>query len=280
MAYKSLLTILSSERCGERRVAAAVDLARQMDAHLDVLCLGIDAVQVGYYFAGADAVVQQTSIEQARLNAEATVEHAKKLLAGTDVRHSVHGMVAQFGALGDLVARYARYADLVILPKPYGSDDIPAENESLLEAALFSGQAPVLVIPDDGLPKDFGKVVVVGWNEGAEALDAVRAAMPMLKQADTVSVAIIDPAARGRNETAPGHDLSVMLDRHGVKVDVAVLARTTPRISDILMSHCRDVGATVLVAGAYGHSRFRQAILGGATRDLLTNTTVPVLMAH
>ncbi|QDY68633.1 universal stress protein [Qingshengfaniella alkalisoli] len=279
MAYKTLLTILNSPETGERRIAAASKLAASLDAHLEVLCLGIDIVQIGYYFAGADAIVQQNSIEQARGRAKEVEAQAKKLLAGSTIRWSTHGIVAQYGALNDLVAQYARYADLVVLPKPYGDTATP-EHEPILEAALFSGNAPVLVLPDDGIPEDFGKRAVIGWNEGAEALNAVRAALPALKATERTSIAIIDPPKHAPEQTGPGHALSTMLDRHGVKAEIALLPKTTPRVADVLMQHVNDTNATLLVAGAYGHSRFRQAILGGATRDLLTSTTVPVLMAH
>jgi nucleotide-binding universal stress UspA family protein len=71
-----------------------------------------------------------------------------------------------------------------------------------------------------------------------------------------------------------------MLVRHGVKAEVTVLARTMPKISDVLARHCRDVDADLLVMGAYSHSRFREAILGGATRNMLEAAEIPVFMAH
>jgi nucleotide-binding universal stress UspA family protein len=74
--------------------------------------------------------------------------------------------------------------------------------------------------------------------------------------------------------------LSQFLARHGVKAEIDVLSKTMPRVSDVLMRHVSDVNADMIVMGAYGHSRFREAILGGATRSMLEKATVPVLMAH
>ena len=71
-----------------------------------------------------------------------------------------------------------------------------------------------------------------------------------------------------------------MLVRHGVKAEITVLAKTMPRVSDVLLRHARDMNADMIVMGAYGHSRFREAILGGATRNMLENAKIPVLMAH
>lgn len=279
MAYKTLLLVVRSVDQAEAMIGDAAGLARRYDAHLDVLCLGIDQVQVGYYFAGADAIVQQTSIELASHSADDTLSKAKSLLEREDVRWSARGIVAQFGALSEVIANNARYADLVLVAKPYG-DNAMAEDEAILESALFSGQSPVLVLPESGIPNDFGTKIVVGWNEGSEALNAIRAALPALALADLTSVSIVDPPKHSPNQTEPGQALTAMLSRHGVSAEITLLPKTMPRVSDVLLSHANSIGATLLVTGAYGHSRFRQAILGGATREILEKANIPVLMAH
>ena len=109
---------------------------------------------------------------------------------------------------------------------------------------------------------------------------AVRRAMPLLTAAETVNIAVIDPPKHGPERSDPGGMLCQMLVRHGARAEVSVLAKTLPRISDILGRHVRDMDADMLVMGAYGHSRFREAILGGATRNMLEQAEVPVLMAH
>ena len=279
MSYKTIMTILREPEAAPRLVSQASALARSFDAHLDILCLGIDEVQMGYYFAGAEAVLQQTTIDMARDRAEKTAEAAETAAAREGVRYDVNGVVAQFGALGDLVADTARFADLVVLPAPYAESG-GTEDEAILEAALFPGQCPVLVLPDGELPEDFGKRAVIGWNEGTEALAAVRAALPLLRKAESCSIAIIDPPSRSPSQAEPGRRLSTMLDRHGVKASIALLPKTHPRVADVLAEHAADTGANWLVTGAYGHSRFRQAILGGATRDLLGGAKHAILMAH
>ncbi len=279
MAYKTLLTVVRSSSEAPAQIAAAAALARDHDAHLDVLCLGIDEVQMGYYFAGADAVLQQTSIAMAQEKAEKLVAEAETLAAAEGVRYSVRGMVSQYGVLNEVVGQAARFADLVVMPKPYGPD-ASLEKEAILEAALFAGGAPVLVLPEGGLPEGFPKKAVIGWNESTQALVAVRGALPFLQRAGFANVTVIDPPRHGAERADPGERLSTLLDRHGVKVEVTILARSMPKVSDVLTQHLRDTSADLLVVGAYGHSRFREAILGGATRDLLEACPVPVLMAH
>jgi nucleotide-binding universal stress UspA family protein len=161
-----------------------------------------------------------------------------------------------------------------------GEEGEAPEAEAVLEAALFDGAAPVLLLPGTLLPETLGKRVVIAWNQGREAMAAVRRALPLLRKADLVNIVVVDPPAYGPERSDPGGALCQMLVRHGVKAEVSVLARTMPRVSDVLVRHIRDQNADILVMGAYGHSRFREAILGGATRDMLELAQVPVFLAH
>lgn len=279
MAYKSLMTVLTSAETIDATLAAAIELARRQDAHLEVLCLGIDRTQAGYYYAGAAIVLQQEMLDRAEEDARALDAKVQARLAREDIRWSSEAAVAQLGALNGLVAIRARFNDLVVLPKPFGPGR-SLEDEAIVEAALFEGQTPVLVLPERGLGESLGKRVVVAWNQSSEALNAVRQSLPMLRAAEVVDIAVVDPSQHGPERSDPGGPLSQMLARHGVRAEVSVLAKTLPRVSDILMRHVHDRDADLLVMGAYGHSRFREAILGGATRAMLESAEVPVFMAH
>lgn len=279
MAYKTIVTILTDFEADVAALRAAERLARREDGHLDVICLGLDRTSPGFYYAGAEAVIVQDNLAQAQKEAAAIEEKVRRELEGTDVRWGVISGTAQLAGLTPYIAHAVRFADLVVLPKPYG-ENRGHENETITEAALFNGHVPVLVMPDGAeFPETLG-TVVVGWNESSEALTAIRAALPLLREADLVSIAIVDPPAHGPDRSDPGGLLSQMLARHGASPEVAVLAKTLPRISDVLLRHCTDTGAQLLVMGAYGHSRFRESILGGATRNILEKAEIPVLMAH
>jgi len=282
MAYKSLLTICADPARAPQTFAAAASLAMAQDGHLDALALGVDRAQLGYSYVGASAIVVQAAQENATADAQAVEAALRKAAAaaGPSLRWSSEGAVAMIGGLADLIATRSRFADLVVLAKPYGENH-GDEEEAIVESAMFQGQAPVLVLPDAPLDAtNIGKRVVIAWNQSREALNAVRYALPFLKHADQVWITIIDPPQHGPERSDPGGALCQMLVRHGVKAEVSVLARTMPRISDVLARHCRDVNADMLVMGAYGHSRFREAILGGATRNMLETAEVPVFMAH
>ncbi len=280
MAYKSLTTIVTSAAEAEAAIAPAATLAVALDAHLDILSLGIDRTQVGYSYIGGGGVLLQVAMERAEAEAREAEAAVRKACdeQPTELRWSVESAVAQVGALGDLVGLRARLADLVVLPRPYGKGR-GAEAEAVAEAALFEGQAPVLVLPGTSVT-ELPQRAVIAWNQSREAMVAVRRALPFLKRAQAVNIAVIDPPQHGPERSDPGGALCQMLVRHGVKAEVSVLARTMPRISDVLNRHVRDMDADLLVMGAYGHSRFREAILGGATRNMLEQAEVPVLMAH
>jgi nucleotide-binding universal stress UspA family protein len=282
MAYKSILTLSADPARAAQTFGAAATLAIAQDAHLDALALGVDRSQISYSYIGASVAVMQVSQDNATNDAKA-VEAAMRTAAtaaGPTLRWSSDSAIAMMGGVSDLVALRSRFADLVVLSKPYGKKH-GEEEEGIIESAMFDGQAPVLVLPDTTTDlSQIGKRIVVAWNQSREGLNAIRRAMPFLKKADHAWITIIDPPRHGPERSDPGGALCQMLVRHGIKAEVSVLSQTMPRISDVLARQAVDRDADMIVMGAYGHSRFREAILGGATRHMLEAAEVPVFMAH
>lgn len=279
VAYKSLLTVVTQLDGMDTTLAAAVRLASSYDAHLEVLCLATEQTAIGYDYMGANGALIQQMIDAAREKAAALEAAARAHLAAQDIRWSVESSSVPAGGLTETVAEYARFSDLVVQPKPYAKTD-STEIEAAIEAALFDARVPVLVLPDGKISDLPGKRIVVAWNQSNEAMAAIRAAMPLLKSAELVTVMIVDPAKLRGERSDPGGALSQMLSRHGVKAEVTVLAKTLPRFCDMLNRHARDRSADMVVMGAYGHSRLRESILGGATRGMLEQAEIPVFMAH
>lgn len=279
MAYKNILTILSDQRQAAQLDAARL-VTRQQDGHLDILCLGIDVSQPGYYFPGGAPYVYNEGLEAAENDAASLRDAvAERLATATDLRWHSEAAVAQLGGVTGLVGMRTRYADLTVLSQPYG-ENASGSGETVIEAAMFEGGCPVLVIPEAGLADTGFRRVLIAWNQSSEAMTAVRRALPLLRAADSVEIAIIDPGRAGVEGSDPGSALATMLTRHGVKAEIAVIARTAPTISDEINRRAIDIDANLIVMGAYGHSRFRQAILGGATRNMLEKSKLPVFMAR
>jgi nucleotide-binding universal stress UspA family protein len=279
MAYKSLLTFITQVEALETTIASAVALATSYDAHLEVLCFGVEQTQFDYGYLGSTGALIQQVMDIAREKAEKLEAAVREHLEPQSIRWSLESMAVPLGLLVETVAERARYCDLVVQPKPYSKGSIP-EAETVIEAALFDAKVPVLVLPDGPMVAVPGKRIALAWNQSNEAMAAVRAAIPLLKAAELVTIMIVDPIKFGTERSDPGGALSQMLARHGVKVEVTVLAKTLPRFCDMLNRHARDRSADMVVMGAYGHSRLREFILGGATRGMLEQTEVPVFMAH
>jgi nucleotide-binding universal stress UspA family protein len=279
MAYKNLLSIVTDPKISAAPLAQMAALAEDAGGHAEALCLGVDRSQTGYYYAGANAMILQETLARAKEEAATARAFAEKELSKTGATYSAEEGVVQIADIARHVAHHARFSDLVVLPRPYTRNAGP-EAEPIVEAALFEGRAPVLIVPQKAAVMTKPKTVLVAWNESLEAMTAIRKAHPFLKAADLVRVVVIDPPQHGPERSDPGGMLSQMLARHGITCEIDVLSKTMTRVSDVLMRHATDTAADLMVMGAYGHSRFREAILGGATRNMLEQAKIPVLMAH
>lgn len=279
MDYKTIVTFVRDFEAEKGVLQAAAAMTDERGGHLTVVCLGIDRTQPGAYYAGANAIALQQTLAEAQQSAEAVTSEVRKLLGNWSLQWDCITVTSQIGAIGPIVGDFAQLADLTILRKPYGPDR-SVEDVAIVESALFAGRTPILVLPEGHSETVRPRKATIAWNQSAEAITAIRAAMPFLKECEQVNVAIVDPPAHSADRSDPGGRLAEFLVRHGVRVDISVLAKTMPRIADVLCRHVEDQDSDLLVMGGYGHSRFREAILGGATRSMLEVSAVPVLMAH
>ena len=279
MAFKTLATVFRDASADTAHLDAAIDLADREGAHLHVLALGTDRTQPGAYYAGAEALALRAAMSDAIEDAKTAEAAARERLERSGIAWEVTGAVAQVGALNQIISRRAALTDLAVLPKPYGGTR-SGEDVAIVEAALFATRTPVAILPEGQDTFAAPSRVVLAWNQSAESLAAIRAGLPILQNAASVNIAIIDPPTHDLDRSDPGGLLAELLTRHGVHCDISVLAKTMPRISDVLLRHIQDQNAEMIVMGAYGHSRFREAILGGATRNMLEESPIPIFMAH
>ncbi|KPP93157.1 MAG: UspA famly universal stress protein [Rhodobacteraceae bacterium HLUCCA08] len=280
MSYRTLAVIVTDQMADAAALNAAGALAARDKAHLDVFCIGIDPARYEPLPAGSAAFVLDAANDEARDRADELVTWVEAQLAGAAFPFAVQGSVVPHLGLDTAVSRLARYCDLIVAARPYGGDATQVQ-VSVLEAALFGTGAPILVVPpgDLDLSDPFGRPMIA-WNESDECLDTVRKALPLLQAADLTDIVMVDPPAHSPERSDPGGSLCIMLGRQGVRGEVSILARSMPRVSEVLNRYAREHGSDLIVMGAYGHSRFREAILGGATREMLENAQVPVLMSH
>ena len=281
MRLTDILVHVEATAQGERRLALALDLARRHGAHLTGLHVLEVEVPMG---GGADAgsvVLIADMIEASRHRATEAATAAEAVFREALRREQLAGewRLAE-GSAPELVALHARYADLVVLGQEDPGGPAGAAG-AILEQALFSAGRPVLVVPYAGRFDSTGRRVLIGWNASREAARAVHDALPLIERADQATVFAVNPrrGLDGHGEQ-PGADIALHLARHGMKVQVEhAIARDIPD-ADVILNRAAELSADLLVVGAYGHSRLREMVLGGVTRSLLRQMTVPVLMSH
>ena len=156
-------------------------------------------------------------------------------------------------------------------------EDVAPTTRTLPIHTVMDSGRPLLVVPYAGTFATVGKRVLVAWNGGREASRAVHDALPILEGAELVSVLSINPKGE---DHFPGFDISVELARHGVKTEALRTVSGYVSVGDLLLSEAADLSVDMIVMGAYGHSRLREFILGGASQQLMDSMTVPVFMSH
>jgi nucleotide-binding universal stress UspA family protein len=260
MAYKDLLVIVDDNPHTRERISHAADLAERFDAHLAGLCVSL---------IGAPAAERRT----ARARELFEDEIGRRRIA-TEWRSAA-------GFPVDVAAVQARYADLIVLGQLDPDDAEAPVNSPRPEDIALSGGRPILVVPYVGSYHAIGQRVLVAWDASREATRAVNDAMPLLAAASAVTVLTVDPVSdRTGHGDIPGADITLHLARHGVSASVEKTVSGGIGIGDLLLSRASDLDADLLVMGAYGHSRVRELMLGGATRTVLKTMTLPVLMSH
>ena len=275
MSLKDVLVLLDARPASAGRLGAALALASAFGAHLTALCLvgepsvplvelPPDALYRGQQEAAADRVLADAAARAAR--------------AGVAV--GTRRETAAIDRLPERLARQARHADLAILGQPE-PDDPSVAGMRLVEAALLEGGRPVLVVPRIGTAGLPPRRVLAAWDGSAPAARALGDALPLLRRAERVALAVVDPERLGgRLGEQPGADIAAHLARHGVKVEVQAVPSGGLATADVLLDLAADTAADLLVMGGYGHSRLRELAFGGTTRDVLGRMTVPVLLAR
>ena len=185
------------------------------------------------------------------------------------------------GKVSETVVCRVRHADLVILGQVDPAHPPPPAGRQLVEDVLMTSGRPILVIPYIGRFDTFGTNILVGWNNSREAARAMNDAIPLLAKAASVTILEANPIGRKlASDDATSADITRHLARHRISAKTARTSMDRMSASDALLSYAADVSADLLVVGGYGHSRLRELILGGVTRELLQHMTLPVLMAH
>ena len=183
------------------------------------------------------------------------------------------------GTTIDSLIAHGRSSDLVVVGQEdrASGSDVPVRG--LVAQVMLDAGRPVLVVPYAGKFAQVGQNVLVAWDGSRAAAVAMREALPLLTGARRVTLVSFRRTASSQGDELLIPEMTRWLQRHGVQATVEQHV-TEIDTSDALLSRVSDVGADLVVMGGYGHSRLRERVLGGVTREVLAHMTVPVLIAH
>lgn len=278
MSLKKLLVHVDHLETGERRLRAAASVAQQFGA-------AVNALYVDSWVLWASASVYGPEITPALIENQKAVSESQRSRAKEQfdrVAAGVRGPMMWLVNEGDVAGRICANAhvnDLVVL------GGVSSEYSGLLDQVVLGAGRPVLLLPDRLLSMsepvfDFQRIVV-GWNASRESARAIQDALPFLHRADTVTVVTVTFETEAGESPESMSLLLQYLDAHGIAAQTEVIGHgQSGNSGEILLETAAAKNAGLLVMGAYGHSRWREIVLGGSTRHVLKHAQLPVLMSH
>ena len=255
----------------------AISLAGQFGAHLTGVAF---ALQPGLPLSTMDGIAVDV-IEQAISESE---QQAKDALARFETAAKRQGILSEQQTMTLLLSeaanrfgQIARSFDMSVVLQPEPDDN--SSNDLFVESALFGSGRPVVIVPY--IQKDPVKLdrIVCCWDGSATAARAIGDAAPLLARARTIELLIVITGEENKAE-AIGADMATHLARHKLNVTLQRITATDIDVGNAILSYAADRAADFLVMGGYGHSRWREFLLGGATREVLSSMTLPTLMSH
>lgn len=278
--YKDIFIALVPRREGHPGLTAAtrmgIALAKESQAFVTIAFLSPRAAWVPYSVF-TDMPAQAIAAENRRLDAMARegLEDAGKAATAAGVPFETESVATDFYALLTRSARKAQLHDVVIMD---AASDLLPDYREIVQGMLFRSGRPIMILPDSrepGIPRN----VTIAWDGSIPASRAIIESLPILQMAEEVCVVTVE-GEKKLPDFATGNAGVAYLNRHGVKARQKCLSATNGDVAGALRAHVADGESDMIIMGAYAHSRFQEAILGGVTRSFLGASPVPLFMAH
>lgn len=275
---KDLIVKLEHDKSHDQALNFAVSVAETFNAHLAGVAYGNLAGLPDYGMASVPGSVMAEMLAEGEKAARAALARFHAVSGRNGLSISDHLVLDTGFGSADTFASFARHYDLSILRQ---TDDDGPDNSLIIEGALFNTGRPAIIVPyiqAEGLKLDR---VLCCWDGGAPAARAVNDALPLLKRAGTVEVLNVVGARDDRPKgEIRGMEIANHLARHDVRVEIETVTVPDRSVADTILSHAADRSADMIVMGGYGHSRLREFVLGGVTRDILRSMTVPAFLSR
>lgn len=280
MSLKSILVNLNDANRAEAMTGLALDLAEKNSAHV-----------IGLYVRPAmqiyPAVGMQVSPEMYEIHDkyfQDASDEAEKLFNAALARSGVSGewrsVRCANAAIATKIVEHGLQSDLIMMSQVDPDNTGGIEPDCAEQVVMESGR-PVLLLPTSGTFKTVGNNILVGWNGTREAARAAFDAVPFMQDAKSVRLVWIDAHQdESYAGNLPGAEMAASLARHDITVSAEALPSGDVSAGDTLLNAASDYGSDLLVMGAYGHSRIREFVFGGVTRNVLKHMTIPVLMSQ
>lgn len=279
MTYETILLHLDEPDRVSGMMEAGCALARKFESHLTGLMVYVPVVVAAGATASYGPEIVAAHREEWEADAAKMEERFRQGCANQSFAAEWRIVDGGYQPMASTVAQQCGTADIVVVSQ--GAELVGLGRDDLPERVVLEGGRPVLVIPRAGHYSTIGERVLVAWNGKREATRAIFDALPLLKRAQDVKVIAVESGGKGDDVDFPAAEISAALARHGVKVEAArTVLEGGASIGNELLNRVSDEGRDMLVMGCYGHSRMREFVFGGVTRDILANMTVPVLLSH
>lgn len=277
---KDVLLATTRTKGDDAALAAALALATHQNAHLAVLVAIEMPIPLPSEWGAGPPGFYTDLYDESRARSEALAAGFRARLAQAQIATEVRVEDSLIRPSLRLAAMHARHADLAVMAAAAGNEERSTVGNLFIDLLMDAGR-PVLLVPPEFKAVQPAERVVIAWQPTREASRAVHDALPLMRAAKGIDVLVVDPqvgqAAHGEE---PGADIAAHLTRHGLNVRVVVQPRMGQSVATTILRHVDEIGAQLLVAGGYSHSRFHEQVLGGVTRDLLGAARVPVLFSH
>ncbi len=255
----------------------ALSLAEAFDAHLTAMSFAYDPPWPPAVADLGGAQILRSLLEKSRADARATATQFEANAKRSQLSVQTLTPEASPPGAAEAIASLVRAYDMAVLKQANPEND--ATSQDIIESVLFKSGRPVLIVPYIQKAGFSVKRVVICWDGSRTAARAVADSLPLIARADNVQVLTVVTGKFDENDVA-GADIAEHLARYKLRTELTRLPAADIDVANAILSHAADVDADLIVMGAYGHSRLRDFVLGGATRAMLQTMTVPTLMSH
>ncbi|HTV79050.1 MAG TPA: universal stress protein [Steroidobacteraceae bacterium] len=287
MALKDLLVHIDQTEQASQRLQLAADLAKRNQSRLTALFVREMTPAQQHALSSAElGLASASAIDEENLRIRNDMDAVESRLASNlQAAARKYGIEVEWrslqGVASILVPQHARFADLCVVSQDVSPADLNT-GYTFSEQLLFVTGRPVVFVPPSGSFESLGKHVLVAWNSSRACARSLADALPIIECAERVTVLAINSEQFAKRYAAlPPGNIVENLRRHGAEVDgISLDGVATAAISETLLTQARRVGADLIVAGAFGHPRLWEKMMGGVTRDLLARMDRPVLMSY